>query len=183
MTLSEERFLVEQAQADPQQFDLIYRQFVDEIYRFIYYKTNAKETAEDLTAQVFMQALEHLATFRYQVGARFSSWLYRIAHNQVVDHYRRQRPTTSLEEIEPLPQAETTSSTVDSHLQQQHIQALLQQLPKLDQEILHLRLWQDKSYSEIAAILQSNTVAVRARYSRALKKFKQLYSAHYETQL
>lgn len=181
MTHPEEQYWVEQAQHDPKQFDTLYRAFVDEIYRFIYYKTSAKEVAEDLTAQVFMQALEHLARFQYQAGARFSSWLYTIARNQVIDYYRKQRSTANLEDIEPIVFAETASSTVDQNLQQQQVHTLLTRLPKVDQEILILRLWQEKSYSEIAQIMEINAVAVRARYSRALKKFKQLYTEHYET--
>jgi len=179
MNRSEERILVEQAQADPRKFDALYLAFIDDIYRFVYYKTSAKETAEDITSQVFMQALEHIHNFHYTPGARFSSWLYAIARNKVIDHYRRQRDTVDLETIEPLPAPETTTEQVDQHINQERVHALLQQLPPADQEILRLRLWQDKSYTEIAQILASNAVAVRARYSRAVKKFNTLYTKHY----
>lgn len=179
MTRSEERFLVEQAQTDPRKFDALYRAYINDIYRFVFYKTSQTETAEDITAQVFIQALERLAQFRYQPGARFSSWLYTIAHNLIVDHYRKHHDTVDLEHAEPLPSAETASHTVDLHLQQERVQAVIQQLPSGDQEVLQLRLWEDKSYREIAQILNSNMVAIRARYSRALKKFNILYIKHY----
>ena len=179
MTRREEQILVEKAQVDPTQFDTLYRAFIDEIYRFIYYKTSSQATAEDLTAQVFMHALEHISRFRYKPGARFSSWLYTIARNQVIDYYRKARPTAALEEVEPIGIPETSSTTVDQQFQQEQIQQLLQQLPKLDQEVLKLRLWQDKPYHEIAQIVRLNAVTVRARFSRALKKFKQLYTDRY----
>lgn len=179
MTRHEEQVLVEHAQTDPQQFDALYRVYVDEIYRFISYKTNSREVAEDLTSQVFMQALEHLANFRYQAGARFSSWLYTIARHHVIDHYRKQRPVATLEEADPISVPETASSAVDQQFHQQRVQDILQLLPKDDQEILQLRLWQEKSYREIADILDVNAVAVRARHSRALKKFTKLYTDRY----
>lgn len=179
MTRSEERFLVEQAQADPRKFDVLYLAYINDIYRFVFYKTSQQETAEDITAQVFMQALERLAQFHYQPGARFSSWLYTIAHNQIVDYYRKHRDTVDLEHAEPLPSPETATQTVDLHLQQERVRVIVQQLPNGDQEVLQLRLWEDKSYSEIARILNSNMVAIRARYSRALKKFNTLYIKHY----
>lgn len=179
MTRAEEKVLVEQAQKDPLQFDVLYRAFIDEIYRFIFFKTSSKEVAEDLTSQVFMQALEHIGTFRYQLGARFSSWLYSIARNQVIDYYRKQHPVVELKAAEPLAQAETASRSTDKVIEQEQIQAVIKELLPADQEILTLRLWQDKTYAEISRITTSNAVAVRARFSRALKKFKTLYSEHY----
>jgi RNA polymerase sigma-70 factor (ECF subfamily) len=179
MTRAEERVLVEQAQTDPRKFDAVYLAFIDEIYRFVYYKTSVKETAEDITAQVFMHALEQVGKFQYKPGARFSSWLYAIARNQVIDHYRKHRETVDLEATEPLPAPETSTTQVDQHIQQDRVRAVLQTLPPDDQTILQLRLWQDQSYSEIAQTLDSNSVAMRARYSRALKKFNLAYTKHY----
>lgn len=179
MTRAEECVLVEQAQTDPRKFDALYLAYIDEIYRFVYYKTSVKETAEDITSQVFMQALEHMGQFRYTAGARFSSWLYAIARNKVIDHYRKQHDTVNLEETEPLPAQDTTTTDVDRHIQQEQIQSVLQELSPVDQELLQLRLWQDQSYTEIAQAVQSNVIAVRARYSRALKKFNRSYTQRY----
>lgn len=183
MTRAEEKFLVEQAQKDPLQFDALYRVFIDEIYRFIFYKTSSKEVTEDLTSQVFMQALEHMNTFHYRLGARFSSWLYSIARNQVIDYYRKHHQTVSLEEVESLAQDETASRSTDRAIEQERIQAVIKELSPLDQEILTLHLWQDKTYTEIADCMASNTIAVRARFSRALKKFKTLYRKRYGHQI
>ena len=179
MTRGEEKFLVEQAQKNPLQFDALYRIFVDEIYRFIFFKTSSKEVAEDLTSQVFMQALEHISTFRYRLGARFSSWLYSIARNQVIDYYRKQHQTVPLEAAEPLAQVETASRSTDRAIEQEQIQAVIKELSPADQEILTLHLWQDKTYAEISRITASNAVAVRARFSRAVKKFKMQYNKYY----
>ncbi len=179
MTRTEEQALVSAAQADSQQFEALYQAFVNEVYRFIYYKVNIKEVAEDLTSQVFMQVLEHISNFRYQTGARFSSWLYQIARNAVIDYYRKDREAVNLEDVE-LPDAQpAVHMFIDQDYQHQRVKQVLQQLSVADQEILTLRLWQDKAYTEIAQIMQCNSVTARARYSRALKKFKQLYTTLY----
>jgi RNA polymerase sigma-70 factor (ECF subfamily) len=183
MTRREEQWLVNQAQQDPRQFDALYMAYIDDIYRFIYYKTSHQATAEDLTAQVFMQALERLQQFHYQPGARFSSWLYRIAHNLIVDYYRKHKETVDIELAESVAAAETTSHIVDEHLQAEQVQCVLQMMSEDDRTILQLRLWQDKSYTDIAQIMQSNAVAIRARYSRAVKKFNALYAQHYGSTL
>ncbi len=183
MTRSEEQWLVSQAKQDPRQFDALYMAYVNDIYRFIYYKTSHQPTAEDLTAQVFMQALEKLQQFHYQPGARFSSWLYQIAHNIIVDYYRKHKDTVDVELAESIGVAETTGQTVDEHLRAEQVQRILQTMSDDDQTILQLRLWEDKSYVAIAQIMHSNAVAIRARYSRAIKKFKTLYTQHYGHEL
>lgn len=179
MTRSEERVLVEQAQADPRKFDALYLAFIDDIYRFVYYKTSIKETAEDITSLVFMQALEHINQFRYTPGAKFSSWLYVIARHKIIDYYRKHHEMVDLDDVEPLNAPDNTVSQVDEHITQDRIRSVLCGLPAADQEVLQLRLWQDRSYSEMADILNSNVVAIRARYSRALKKFNKAYTERY----
>lgn len=181
MTRHEEKHWVTEAQKDPYHFSVLYQEYIDEIYRFIYYKTSAKEVAEDLTSQVFMHALEHLNQFQYRPGARFSSWLYTIARHQVIDYYRKNHPTVNLEDVDPVAASETASVHVDQQLHKQRVHDILQQLPPSDKEVLQLRLWQEKSYSEIAQIIGANAVAVRARYSRAIKKFTKLYTERYGT--
>lgn len=179
MTREEEHQWVTRAQQDPAQFDTLYRAFVEEIYRFVYYKTSTREVAEDLTAQVFTQALEHLGKFRYKAGARFSSWLYAIARNQVIDYYRRHHETVDLEAAEPIRHPGSAATEVDIKMQQEQVRVIMKALPSSDQELLQLRLWEEKDYAELALLLGSNVVAVRARYSRALKKFNQLYTQTY----
>ena len=96
--LDEERMLVlRAAKHDPEAFARLYDRFVDKIYKYIYYKVGAKSDAEDLTAQVFLKAWEAIG--KYRVTERpFSAWLYRIAHNLVVDHFRTKRDAVPIEE-------------------------------------------------------------------------------------
>src|SRR5437763_6304286 len=98
--LPNERQLVERAaRRDAQAFGTLYEMYFDKIYSYLYFKTMHRNEAEDLTALVFMKAWEAIDHFQWQ-GYPFSTWLYRIAHNQLVDHYR------TLREYLPLHAAE-----------------------------------------------------------------------------
>ncbi len=97
---SDERELIERAKRDPEAFDLLYERYVAQIYRYLYYRTGNSQDAEDLTARTFYRALEHL--HRYQErGLPFTAWLYRIAHNIVVNWQRdrRRRPVVALDYV------------------------------------------------------------------------------------
>ena len=78
-------------------FGKLYDQHVKKIYEFIYFKTHHKETAEDLTSVTFMKALSNIESFD-EKKASFKTWLYRIARNTVIDHYRMKRETADLED-------------------------------------------------------------------------------------
>ena len=85
----DERALVGAARHDPVAFDALYRQYVDRIYAYAYRRTWTREAAEDVTAATFERALRHLEHFDAD-GAGFGPWLFRIAANELVDHYRRE---------------------------------------------------------------------------------------------
>ena len=80
----------------------IYHRYVDGIYRFIYYKTYDKQTAEDLTSKTFLKAVEKIHTYDKNRGAD-SSWLYGIARNQVIDHFRINKQSVNIQDIWDLP--------------------------------------------------------------------------------
>lgn len=84
----DERQLVEQARRDPEAFSLLYRAYVARVHGFAYRRTGSYEAAEEVTASTFERAWRGLATFAWQ-GGGFEPWLFRIASNEVVSHYRR----------------------------------------------------------------------------------------------
>jgi RNA polymerase sigma-70 factor, ECF subfamily len=90
----DERALVARARSDPAAFGALYRAYVDRIYAFAYRRTWTREAAEDVTAATFERALRHLERFDVD-GAGFGPWLFRIAANELVDHYRREGRTRS----------------------------------------------------------------------------------------
>src|SRR5437588_12660453 len=85
---------------DQEAFAELYNSYVDKIYKYVYYKVGDATDAEDLCEQVFMKAWEAIGRYRW-CGYPFSSWLYKLAHNVVVDHYRTRRETLPLSEMAP----------------------------------------------------------------------------------
>jgi RNA polymerase sigma-70 factor, ECF subfamily len=85
----DERALVAEARVDPAAFGVLYRRYVERIYAFAYRRTWTPEAAEDVTAATFERAWRHLDSFDAD-GAGFGPWLFRIAANELVDHYRRE---------------------------------------------------------------------------------------------
>ena len=83
--MSEEESLIRRAQQQDQQaFAQLYEEHFDKIYRYVVLKIGSRTEAEDITQQVFLKALRSVSSFRWK-GTPFSAWLFRIAHNQVVD--------------------------------------------------------------------------------------------------
>src|SRR5271155_3376369 len=92
----EEKLIKDAVRGDSSAFGLLYDHYQPMIYRFVVVKVGRREEAEDITHQVFMNAWQNVNDYRHR-GYPFSSWLYRIARNQVIDHYRSKRETVSLE--------------------------------------------------------------------------------------
>lgn len=84
----DERTLVEQARVDPEAFAELYRRYLERIHAFAYRRTNAVEVAEDITSATFERALRNLDSFTWRASG-FGPWLFRIASNELADHYRR----------------------------------------------------------------------------------------------
>ena len=99
MPLADEPNLVRQAKVgDSDAFGTLYDAYLERIYRFVYFRVEDQQTAEDITSQVFLKAWENLG--RFQIGGTpFLAWLYTIAHNAVIDHYRTRKVTAALEDV------------------------------------------------------------------------------------
>ena len=90
MDSKEQKLIKDCLGGDLKKFGGLYELYIDKIYKFIYFKTHHKETAEDLVSQTFFKALENIKGFDPSKG-KFSSWLYRIARNCVIDYYRTKK--------------------------------------------------------------------------------------------
>src|SRR5688500_9949083 len=83
---------------DQEAFAALYTAYVEKIYKYLYYKVGSTQDAEDLCEQVFLKAWEAIGRYTW-CGYTFSSWLYRLAHNLVVDHYRTRRESIPLQDV------------------------------------------------------------------------------------
>jgi RNA polymerase sigma-70 factor (ECF subfamily) len=156
-------------------FTALYEKYVDKIYAFIYYKTHHKQVAEDLTSQTFMKALEKIQQFQTDKGT-FQAWLYQIARNNVIDHYRSFKPASDIEDAWDLSTAEDIERDVDLRSQLAEIQKGLETLTAAQRDIVILRVWQGLSYAEIAEIVDKSAEACKVDFSRASGKLRKEFA-------
>ena len=169
-SLPDEARLVRQARSgDSEAFGQLYDAYVDRVYRYIYFRVSDEATAEDLTSQVFLKGWEHLGTYR-PGGAPFLAWLYTIARNLVIDHYRSRRETVPIEEVVALPaDLQSVSEQVENLFDLQAMRAALQNLTEDQQQVLVLKFIAGLSTDAIAKMMDKREGAVRALQMRALQ--------------
>ncbi len=160
------REIIKRAQEhDIEALSAIYEHFFDRIYRYILIRVRSKETAEDIAGQTFLNMLERLAGFKWR-GAGFKSWLFRIAHNLVVDWFREKK-VTGFEAAT----FRTVGSAEDSALANQTVNEVLSALTSLNDNQRHvilLRLIGGLSCRETAQTLALSEANVRTLQHRAL---------------
>ncbi len=175
--VNEERDLVLRSiKRDQDAFGQLYDRFVDKIYKYIYYRVNSKTEAEDLTAHVFLKAWEAIGNYQW-TDRPFGAWLYRIAHNIVVDHFRTHRDTASLDD--PLATEQIGSDfedVVEQQLNADTLKAALSRLTHDQQEVIILKFLEGYSTAEIAAILGKQEGAVRTLQHRALTRLTAMFA-------
>jgi RNA polymerase sigma-70 factor (ECF subfamily) len=168
--LPEEGRLVRQAKSgDSDAFAQLYDAYVERVYRYVYFRVTDDMTAEDLTSQVFLKAWEHLDRYQ-QGGSPFLAWLYTIARNQVIDHYRTHKESVPLEDAVHIA-AETR--TLDDEIQDAfNVDAMrdaLQFLTEEQQQVLILKFIAGLPTKSIAKMMDLSEGAVRAVQMRALQ--------------
>lgn len=171
-----EQHLIERAQeGDAQAFGRLYEVYLDSIYRYVYFRISDVAEAEELTDDVFVRAWEALPNFRAERGASLLPWLYRIAHNLVVDHYRRR---TLQEETEPLFAVKEPSPSIEEMVGTKQAVAravqAVHRLGQLEQSVLLLRFVEQLSYREIAQVVGKSEGACRVIQYRALAALREL---------
>lgn len=154
---------------DQAAFGQLYEAYLERIYRYVYYRVGATSEAEDLTEQVFLKAWE--AIDRYEArGAPFTAWLYRLAHNLVVDQYRGRRPTTPIEDVdESLLDGEDMSGAVESAIEAEEVRDAVQRLNPEHRQLIVLRFIEGLSHAEVAQIIGKSEGAARVIQFRALQ--------------
>lgn len=159
--------LVQRAiQRDAAAFGELYSVYLNKVYRYIYYKVGNATEAEDLTEQVFLQAWEAIDRYRQQ-GAPFAAWLFRLAHNRVIDYHRTKKSHApldpSLEDSRPGPE-----EVVARRLDVQNLKQALKRLTEEQQQVILLRFVEGMSHAEVGAIIGKGEGAVRSIQYRAL---------------
>ena len=168
------------AAGDPESFGALYQQYSDAIYRFILARVREPAEAEDLCGQVFLKAWEAMPGYE-QRGHRFSSWLYQIAHNLVIDYYRSQPPghTVSLADNPAFDGGqENTLDCVIAKEESATIASAIAELPLDQRRVIVLRFFQGLPHGEVARLIDKSRAACRVIQHRALAALSQTLS-HY----
>jgi RNA polymerase sigma-70 factor (ECF subfamily) len=163
------------AQVNPKAFEPLYLRYFERICQYIYHRVEDKEVAFDLTSTVFYKALESLPKYKNK-GFPFSSWLYRIAFNEIQQHYRRTKTQAVLsisskglnDLIENLPEYNYPITDV------QLFEAI--ELLKEDEvELINMRYFENRSFKEIASFFEMGESACKMKLYRILEQIKQSF--------
>jgi RNA polymerase sigma-70 factor (ECF subfamily) len=163
--------LVRAARRDPAAFASLYRRYVTPIYRYLYSRVGQATAAEDLTAQVFVEALEGLAG--YHERGHFAAWLFTIARRKAADHFRRRRPHLPLNEALDSPAgAESPLTGLVRQEALQRLAVLVAGLNEDQQELLRLRFAGGLTYGQIGVVVGRSEAAVKMAVHRLLRRLE-----------
>ncbi len=152
----------------------LYDRYAPRMYAYLYRRVSDAAVAEELTAELFLRVLRAIRTGQAWRES-FTGWLYRVAHNLVVDHYRRQPPVPpqSLEGSEVAPGSDP-ATTVEELLRRERLRAAITRLTPDQQQVLALRFGEGLTARETARILGKSTGAVEALQHRAVRALRRM---------
>ncbi len=174
--MQEEETLVRRAQQNEQEaFAQLYETHFDKIYRYVATRIGDRMEAEDVTQQVFLKALRSISSFKWK-GIPFSAWLFRIAHNQVVDYFRKRKHIA-------VPLDESLASNDNNPQlraeQRQDIEQLLlatKHLTEAQREVISLRFAGELSITQVAKVMSKSEGAVKALQHSAITALRKTLS-------
>jgi RNA polymerase sigma-70 factor (ECF subfamily) len=183
MNVDQERELVERAKNSAEAFVDLYDQYYSQIFGYALKRTANIDVAQDVTSEVFFKAFKNLRQFHWR-GVPFSSWLYRIATNEIANYFTKSKPWQfSLEEVsnsisssDPSTKTELLQAEAELRRREDFL-TLHENISKLQlkyQEVIVLRYFEDKQLKEIGEILGKREGTVKSLLHRGLEKLRKL---------
>lgn len=175
----EQQFVRLAIKGDAQAYGVLYDRYQSKIYRFILLKVGVVAEAQDLTHQVFLHALTHIGSYQ-DIGHPFGSWLYKIARNQIIDHYRTRKDQPSLDEdggeerFSAFLQSDDLAQETQTRMEMERVAQAIQQLKPEYQDIVIMRFIEDLSIKEIAQIVEKSEGAIKLLQHRAVAALKKI---------
>lgn len=165
----EDIVLIEQAKQNPTAYEALYRKYAQRLFNYFWYRVgHQKDIAEDLLQETFMKAYQNLPRF-YLRSYSYYSYLLTIAHNILVNHYRKSQPT-SLESMGDVPDEVIVDQEIDRKQTAELLWRAIQNLPEPEKDILLLRYQKEMPIKDIARIVGKSENAVKLILSRTRKK-------------
>ena len=175
MSILPDNILIQQyLKGDNDSFEILLTKYKQRIYSFIYSKIKDRNIADDVFQDTLIKVIQTLKKGKYNEEGRFVSWVMRIAHNLIIDHFRRQQRMPMYDTYDheqdvfyrlSEPSKNIEYMIIDSQIKSD-ITALMLELPENQYEVLKMRLFQDMSFKEIAerTNVSINTSLGRMRY-------------------
>jgi RNA polymerase sigma-70 factor, ECF subfamily len=165
----DEARIMDAARTDLTLFAPLYEQYAPRIYAYCLRRVSSREEAEDLTSLIFTHALNGMSDYR---GGSVAAWLFRIAHNTVVSHYRSRKPQMSLALAEGEVDSHDLVEIIMQSETQRDIRAFVAALPDAQQELIALRISGGLTAEEAGKVLGKSAGAVRVEYHRIIKRLR-----------
>ena len=158
-------------EGDRRAYGKIFRLCYEDIFDYIARRVGNRSDAEDLTMHVFAKGLNAVSSYEDR-GYSVKAWLYRIAHNAVVDHFRTQRPSVDLEDLPEIADDSNIEAMISAREELEGLYKEIAALPAAQAEVLLLRFVEDRSVAETAMILDKKEVTVRALQFKGIKNLR-----------
>jgi len=170
-----EKILIQQIKkGDEQAFAQFYNTYQGKIYRFVYFKVSNEEKAQDLTNEVFMKAFNYIKDDDAHEIDNFQAFIFKTAHNLVIDFYRTRKQNVSLDAISEIASKEDISQKIDDKLDVEKVAKAIKQLPDDYREIIILRFVDGLSFNEISHSTGKSLGSCRMLAHRGIKKIKEI---------
>ncbi|HIO67951.1 MAG TPA: sigma-70 family RNA polymerase sigma factor [Flavobacteriales bacterium] len=164
---------VEAAKKDPAQFEVLYNRYYEQIFRYLYHRLDSKEEAFDLTSEVFLKAMLNLSRFEYK-GVPFSSWLYKIAFNELNQAFRANKvkrtiniDSTSVHEIiEEMEEGKEDYKPL--------LRSAINSLSDTDLNLVEMRFFEKRPFKEIGNILEITENNAKVKLYRVLDNLREM---------
>lgn len=175
MSLSDTTLIAEFISGNSNSFSILLDRYQKRVYGFIYSKVHDPDLADDIFQDAFIKVVKNLRLGKYNDEGRFLSWVIRIAHNLIMDHYRKikrlPKHESKIENFDLLDRLAEQNSSIEESMIETQIHAdlslLIEELPDSQKEVLRMRLFQDMSFKEIGdqTGVSINTALGRMRYA------------------
>lgn len=149
-----------------------YENFKNKIWSFVFYRVGQDQLlAEDITSDIFLKAFDKYNDYNPEFA--FSTWIYSIARNTIIDHYRKNQSTVEWDDQKHDTEIEESfSKDTDQEINAAQIQTALQKIPEKNRDIVIMKYLEDMDTSEIAEITNQSPANIRQILSRSLKSLK-----------
>ena len=149
-------------------FNILYEEYFNKIYRYVYNRTGNNNDAEDITSQVFLAILEQLP--KYKNNGHLAAWIFTIARHKIIDHYRKKKRFIKLDENNFTISDEKMIRTI---IRKEHMEALykvLDNLSESEKELIRLRILGELKFADIAKVLKRSESSVKKAYYRLIQR-------------